>query len=244
MRTTLLPHQCQAVGWMRRRERQADGGQCGGGVLADDMGLGKTVDCIALVVETYSEAAHHVAKLGLTPHERQRRPHGSAAAPGQGGQGGQEDMKRIPCVSERRNPPDQHRNSSATLIVTPLSVMDQWHAQWKQHAAGADVAIYHGKNRAKQLGDLLIREAAFFSSFPSRSSTAVCPAKRHQDGAQEMDEEEEEEEEEEESQANQESQESQANQANQKSHESQEKREKREKREKIRERARCARASF
>nr|UDO47843.1 helicase [Pandoravirus massiliensis] len=50
--TALLPHQIEAVEWMRSRERAS---HPGGGVLADDMGMGKTLDCIALVASTASK---------------------------------------------------------------------------------------------------------------------------------------------------------------------------------------------
>jgi SNF2 family DNA or RNA helicase len=48
LKTTLLPHQTEAVAWMRQREHALQ--PVRGGVLADDMGLGKSLTVIATLL--------------------------------------------------------------------------------------------------------------------------------------------------------------------------------------------------
>ncbi|AGO82270.1 SNF2 family DNA dependent ATPase [Pandoravirus dulcis] len=111
--TTLLPHQIEAVEWMRTRET-SDGG---GGVLADDMGMGKTLDCIALATSTAGAAALW-ARAGALPTPR----------------------------------------SAATLVVTPLCLLDQWRLQIGRHAPPrSSVVVYHGADRHIALASFLSR---------------------------------------------------------------------------------------
>nr|UMO78939.1 SNF2 family DNA dependent ATPase [Pandoravirus belohorizontensis] len=112
--TALLPHQIEAVEWMRARET-SDGG--GGGVLADDMGMGKTLDCIALATSTAGEAVLWARA-------------GTGDAP----------------------------RAAATLVVTPLCLLDQWRLQIGRHAPPrSPVVVYHGADRHIALASLLSR---------------------------------------------------------------------------------------
>ncbi|QBZ80832.1 SNF2 N-domain-containing protein domain containing protein [Pandoravirus celtis] len=116
--TALLPHQVEAVEWMRAREASKGGG---GGVLADDMGMGKTLDCIALATSTAATAARWASD----------NIHGS----------------------------DSHK-SSATLVVTPLCLLDQWRLQIGRHAPPrSPVVVYHGTDRQSALASFLSRTA-------------------------------------------------------------------------------------
>lgn len=124
--TALLPHQVEAVEWMRAREA-FDGG--GGGVLADDMGMGKTLDCIALATSTAATAAR--------------------------------------WASDSVHESDPHK-SSATLVVTPLCLLDQWRLQIARHAPPrSPVAVYHGTDRQSAL-------ASFLSRTTNGDSDAEC----------------------------------------------------------------------
>lgn len=112
--TALLPHQIEAVEWMRTREA-SDGG--GGGVLADDMGMGKTLDCIALATSTAGAAALW-ARAGT----------------------------------------DDAPRAAATLVVTPLCLLDQWRLQIGRHAPPrSPVVVYHGADRHNALASFLSR---------------------------------------------------------------------------------------
>ncbi|AGO83784.1 SNF2 family DNA dependent ATPase [Pandoravirus salinus] len=114
--TALLPHQVEAVEWMRLREASGDGG--GGGVLADDMGMGKTLDCIALATST-AETAALWASDGT---------HGHGESP----------------------------KTSATLVVAPLCLLDQWRLQIGRHAPPrSPVVVYHGAQRQGALASFL-----------------------------------------------------------------------------------------
>lgn len=114
--TALLPHQIEAVEWMRARETSYGGG--GGGVLADDMGMGKTLDCIALATSTAGAAALWARA-------------GAADAP----------------------------RAAATLVVTPLCLLDQWRLQIGRHAPPrSPVAVYHGADRHIVLASFLSRD--------------------------------------------------------------------------------------
>lgn len=125
--TTLLPHQVEAVEWMRSRERVS---RPGGGVLADDMGMGKTLDCIALVVSTTMllsgpPGAHEAPSAPL--HETRD------------------------CVSGLCKV-----SSSATLVVAPLCLLDQWRLQIARHTGNqAKTLTYHGAGRQAALASFL-----------------------------------------------------------------------------------------
>ncbi|WBR14353.1 ATP-dependent helicase rhp16 [Pandoravirus kuranda] len=131
--TTLLPHQVEAVEWMRSRERAS----CpGGGVLADDMGMGKTLDCIALVVSTptttTTETDGESPRRGMSP-ALPRKAHGSV-----------DDI----CAT-----------SPATLVVAPLCLLDQWRLQIARHTESrARALIYHGAGRQAALARFLRKE--------------------------------------------------------------------------------------
>ncbi|AVK76871.1 SNF2 N-incomplete domain and Helicase C-domain containing protein [Pandoravirus macleodensis] len=125
--TTLLPHQVEAVEWMRSRERVS---HPGGGVLADDMGMGKTLDCIALVVST-------TMPLDESPGEYEvssARSHQTR------------DCASDLCAV----------SSSATLVVAPLCLLDQWRLQIARHTGDrARTLIYHGAGRQTALASFL-----------------------------------------------------------------------------------------
>ncbi|KAJ7821729.1 P-loop containing nucleoside triphosphate hydrolase protein, partial [Mycena leptocephala] len=79
LQTTLMPHQSQAVRWLKAQEKAPKPGvehvqwwsnamvrSVGlGGILADDMGLGKTITMLALILETRGGTAENARRANL-----------------------------------------------------------------------------------------------------------------------------------------------------------------------------------
>ncbi|KAF8934716.1 hypothetical protein BGZ58_005472 [Dissophora ornata] len=101
-----------------------------GGILADDMGLGKTITVISLIAATLNREMY--ARLGASV---QASPGLHLLPPG-------------PGTSQTR--PDRPRlKSHATLIICPLSTVQNWEEQFENHVKddALQVYVYHGGQR-------------------------------------------------------------------------------------------------
>ncbi|CAI5494924.1 unnamed protein product [Closterium sp. Naga37s-1] len=100
-----------------------------GGILADDMGLGKTLSLLSLVAATTAAAAD----TGETQ---------ATGTTSTGAAGGADE-----------------KQSRATLVVCPLSVLSNWTAQIAEHVAPGALSyyVYHGADR--------VRDPIFLSGF-------------------------------------------------------------------------------
>lgn len=116
-----------------------------GGILADMMGLGKTLSILALVASSMDAAAEwsRVAPAQPPPPPLPRNR-------------GQ--------LSRQFNPPQAPslgltslvRNARATLLICPLSTVDNWEEQIKSHIEPGQLNyyVYHGSNRIKDVKKL------------------------------------------------------------------------------------------
>lgn len=105
-----------------------------GGILADDMGLGKTITVISLIAATLDRGMYARA-MGLF----------GPGAPG------------MPAIGPAGSGPTQTRTdtgiprikSHATLIVCPLSTVQNWEEQFENHVHrdALQVYVYHGGQR-------------------------------------------------------------------------------------------------
>ncbi|KAF9311776.1 hypothetical protein BGZ91_006719, partial [Linnemannia elongata] len=95
-----------------------------GGILADDMGLGKTITVISLIAATLD-----------------RRRYAPAMMP---------DMSGSLWPMQQSRPINMRTKSHATLIVCPLSTVQNWEEQFDLHVhkGTLQVYVYHGGQRA------------------------------------------------------------------------------------------------
>jgi SWI/SNF-related matrix-associated actin-dependent regulator of chromatin subfamily A3 len=148
--------------------------QCRGAILADDMGLGKTIVIISLIANTMQEGkafAKSKALLGRHPpsFDAMKRhpvstkgpvassfqsimPFGMPAdrPPAKKKKGpGKKELKREEAEARRLSRLTQR--SGATLIICPLSTVQNWESQIKEHtkAKSLSVHVYHGPSRCQ-----------------------------------------------------------------------------------------------
>ena len=65
------------------------------------------------------------------------------------------------CLHRRSNsftPPPGLRSSSATLIITPPSILEQWKDEIREHAPGLNVFHYQGMSSYKKGGEVVIEQ--------------------------------------------------------------------------------------
>jgi len=113
---------------------------CRGGVLADDMGLGKTVMCLALL-----SLDNGPANL---PSARKAAPELRAL---------EEDAESTPVpkqlnsfFQQTQQPSNADDSVGGVLVVAPLSLIRQWHAEAERHFPASccpSVHEYHGAGR-------------------------------------------------------------------------------------------------
>jgi DNA repair protein RAD5 len=103
---------------------------CKGGILADEMGMGKTI-MISALIQTLHEAE---------PAERVDDPSASKI---------RQLKLHSTCRTLLHQPPQTLKRPSANLIVTPTSLLGQWHDELQRSSkSGAlKAVIWHGQNR-------------------------------------------------------------------------------------------------
>ncbi|KAI0971361.1 SNF2 family N-terminal domain-containing protein [Xylaria arbuscula] len=110
-----------------------------GGILADMMGLGKTLSILSLVASTLDVADDWSRKEPIQPQAPPPKKKGESSR-----------QFNVPTP-----PPLQlttlKRNGKATLLVCPLSTINNWEEQIKLHIKPGQLKfyIYHGSNRIK-----------------------------------------------------------------------------------------------
>ncbi|KAK3808677.1 MAG: SNF2 family N-terminal domain-containing protein [Benniella sp.] len=105
-----------------------------GGILADDMGLGKTITVISLIAATLDRGMYARA-MGLLGTGASGMSSNGAAGPGPSQVRSDMGIPRI--------------KSHATLIVCPLSTVQNWEEQFENHVQrdALQVYVYHGGQR-------------------------------------------------------------------------------------------------
>jgi SNF2 family DNA or RNA helicase len=102
-----------------------------GGILADEMGLGKTVQALALLSATQAARSNAQASASKPPSARQI------------------------ALTRSFNPPPSAFNapSSASLVVCPASLLENWRRESVRFAPQLRVFVHHGDNRMTRAED-------------------------------------------------------------------------------------------
>ncbi|KAF2074869.1 hypothetical protein CYY_003824 [Polysphondylium violaceum] len=148
LKLELRSYQKQALNWMYKREMakpeqsitiiDIEGGNkdlnfIKGGLLCDDMGMGKTIEILSLICANRPSTTTTTTTTSTTPQQSQTPVLGST-----------QPLNLI--------------QSNATLIVCPVSVLQQWYSEITNNTEPTlSVYIYHGQNRN--------RDPNFLSSF-------------------------------------------------------------------------------
>lgn len=147
--------------------------QCRGAILADDMGLGKTIVIISLIAHTrqlaqaFQDAGADAEALGEAdaskhgfdtikahPVSRQRDTNsmypplpGSSTTKKKDKGPGKRELAREEADERRKK--RLTRRSRATLIICPLSTVQNWEQQVLEHSVekSTNVYVYHGSGR-------------------------------------------------------------------------------------------------
>lgn len=146
MTVQLMPHQRRALEWMSKRERPTDidevvaiDDECLGGILADEQGLGKTLSMIAVMLKNQPKVE---IRSGVSMVNG--RPLSDDEAEDSG------EVREESSFLERRLP-------WRTLVVCPLSLLDQWHNEIVNNIREDNrpsVCVYHGQKRNRESSSL------------------------------------------------------------------------------------------
>eukprot|EP00960_Hanusia_phi_P052912 761746-Hanusia_phi.AAC.1 len=198
--THLMPHQEIALAWMQQREAAnrvcklfwdelhlptfrgyanvitgeevelADPPlEVQGGILADDMGLGKTITVLALVVSDMKAA---------TKQEEEEEEEERQRSLGEAEDESSDLIRRLENLNLADTPApapqldyfQTHRSEGPTLIVCPLSVLQNWRTQIKLHTNDQlRVLIFHGPTRTRD-PELLQEQDIVLSTYPVLAS--------------------------------------------------------------------------
>ncbi|KAI9355058.1 SNF2 family N-terminal domain-containing protein [Zopfochytrium polystomum] len=156
--------------------------QVRGGILADDMGLGKTIETISLIV---------TSRLRKDREERRNR---SAAPPS--------ELRESPLLSLEMSRTKTDEDipqkgylcaSKGTLIVCPLSTVQNWEEQFAAHVTKdlLDVVVYHGPGRVQNpealaTYDIVITTYSLLSNEFSKDLKSAPSGGRSQDADGEL----------------------------------------------------------
>ncbi|ORZ08775.1 SNF2 family N-terminal domain-domain-containing protein [Lobosporangium transversale] len=137
-----------------------------GGILADDMGLGKTITVIALIISTLNRSMYAQSRINKGPS----LPPSATTAPdflNSGDQVTEYDSPPSPTIrpllpTAPKKPVLKKRltnfrtKSHATLIICPLSTVQNWEEQFEAHVRNGSlqVYVYHGGQRVSDPGYL------------------------------------------------------------------------------------------
>ncbi|GAW12145.1 hypothetical protein ANO14919_015030 [Xylariales sp. No.14919] len=110
-----------------------------GGILADMMGLGKTLSILSLVATTLDDGDDWSRKNPIQPQAPPPKKKGESSR-----------QFNVPAPPPLQLTPLK-RNGKATLLVCPLSTINNWEEQIKLHIKPGQLKyyIYHGSNRIK-----------------------------------------------------------------------------------------------
>ncbi|KAI1430217.1 SNF2 family N-terminal domain-containing protein [Xylaria sp. FL1777] len=110
-----------------------------GGILADMMGLGKTLSILSLVATTLDNADDWSKQEPIQPQAPTPKKKGESSR-----------QFNVPAPPPLQLTPLK-RNGKATLLVCPLSTINNWEEQIKLHIKPGQMKyyIYHGSNRIK-----------------------------------------------------------------------------------------------
>ncbi|KAJ2988921.1 hypothetical protein NUW58_g3727 [Xylaria curta] len=110
-----------------------------GGILADMMGLGKTLSILSLVATTLDDAQDWSRKEPIQPQAPVSKKKGESSR-----------QFNVPAPAPLQLTPLK-QNGRATLLVCPLSTINNWEEQIKAHLKPGQMKyyIYHGSNRIK-----------------------------------------------------------------------------------------------
>ncbi|KAK5628369.1 hypothetical protein RRF57_004084 [Xylaria bambusicola] len=110
-----------------------------GGILADMMGLGKTLSILSLVATTLDNAHDWSRKEPIQPQAPPPKKKGESSRP-----------FHVPAPPPLQLTPLK-QNGKATLLVCPLSTINNWEEQIKTHIKPGELKyyVYHGSNRIK-----------------------------------------------------------------------------------------------
>ncbi|KAJ3412131.1 hypothetical protein HDV05_001169 [Chytridiales sp. JEL 0842] len=123
--------------------------QSKGGILADDMGLGKTIEVISLIVTNRMVVQRPlpILRLSLANHTI------STAQPSTSNQpSGVDEMLDVEPIAN----PELFEKSWGTLIICPLSTVQNWEDQIANHVAkdALSIHVYHGPGRTQDPKEL------------------------------------------------------------------------------------------
>ncbi|KAI1437179.1 SNF2 family N-terminal domain-containing protein [Xylaria sp. CBS 124048] len=134
-----------------------------GGILADMMGLGKTLSILSLITTTLDEAENWSKQEPIQPQAPQPKRRGDS--------------------SRQFNPPAPaplqltplKLNGRATLLICPLSTIQNWEEQIKVHIKPGQLKyyIYHGSNRIKD-ANLLVNHDVVLTTYGSVASEVTA----------------------------------------------------------------------
>lgn len=110
-----------------------------GGILADEMGMGKTVEIMALVAANPSEITHEAyvfpGPMGdVAPSKRKKTAVSTAFA--------------RPTSPSIQTPLGTLPRSRATLVVVPVTLLEQWANEIRAKAPSLVLMMYHGPDRS------------------------------------------------------------------------------------------------
>ncbi|KAA1097667.1 hypothetical protein PGT21_016583 [Puccinia graminis f. sp. tritici] len=118
--------------------------KCQGGILADEMGLGKTIQMAALIC-TARPPHHPLVKPESDDdegYESDKKPKIKAE------QEPTSSWKSSPLQSGSRKAKNLPRKSHATLVVCPLTLLDQWKDELERCHKALKVFVYHSATKA------------------------------------------------------------------------------------------------